>query len=72
MAKNLRQKLPSDDTLIVEDINKDASRKFADELKSFQVVVADSPREVAEKAVCKISFRWTYCIMMNLFPREMI
>jgi len=57
MAKNLRQKLPSDDTLIVEDINKDASRNFADELKSFQVVVADSPREVAERAVCTISLR---------------
>jgi len=56
MAKNLRQKLPSDDTLIVQDINKDASRKFVDELKAFQVVVAESPREVAEKAVCAFLF----------------
>jgi 3-hydroxyisobutyrate dehydrogenase len=54
MAKNLRRKLPSDDTLVVQDINKDASRKFADELKAFQVVVADTAREVAEKSVCVI------------------
>lgn len=54
MAKNLREKLPSDDTLIVQDINKDASRKFADELKAFQVVVADTARELAEKSVCAL------------------
>ena len=51
MAKNLRQKLPSDDTLVVQDINKDASRKFADELSGFTVVVADTTRQLAEMAV---------------------
>jgi len=52
MAKNLRQKLPNHDTLIVQDINKDASRKFEGELSDFKVVVASTAREVAEKSVC--------------------
>jgi len=50
MAKNLRQKLPSDDLLIVQDINKDAVRQFASEFSAFNVVSAESAREVAEKS----------------------
>lgn len=56
MAKNLRQKLPNDDTLFVQDINTDASQKFADELKDFQVVVAGTAREVAEKSVRSLTY----------------
>jgi hypothetical protein len=51
MAKNLRQKLPNHDTLVVQDINKDASRKFADELSDFTVVVANTARQLAEMSV---------------------
>lgn len=51
MAKNLRQNLPNHDTLVVQDINKDASRKFADELSGFTVIVANTARQVAEKSV---------------------
>jgi 3-hydroxyisobutyrate dehydrogenase len=51
MAKNLRQKLPNHDTLIVQDINKDASRNFADEFSGFPVVVANTARQLAEKSV---------------------
>jgi hypothetical protein len=52
MAKNLREKLPETDTLIINDVNNDAVEKFVNELSAFTVVVADSPREIAEKAVC--------------------
>jgi 3-hydroxyisobutyrate dehydrogenase len=52
MAKNLREKLPETDTLLINDVNKDAVSKFVEELKGFTVIVTDSPREVAEKAVC--------------------
>ena len=54
MAKNLRQKLPSDDILLVNDINKEAVKKFTGELSGFNVLAAESPREVAEKAVCQL------------------
>ncbi|KAF2396544.1 3-hydroxyisobutyrate dehydrogenase mitochondrial precursor [Trichodelitschia bisporula] len=50
MAKNLREKLPTDDVLIVQDINQAASKKFAEELTGFNVVVAESPRQVAENS----------------------
>jgi 3-hydroxyisobutyrate dehydrogenase len=52
MAKNLREKLPETDTLLVNDVNKDAVTKFTEELSGFTVVAAESPREVAERAVC--------------------
>jgi len=50
MAKNLREKLPATDTLLINDVNKDAVGKFVDELSGFTVVAADSPREIAERA----------------------
>jgi 3-hydroxyisobutyrate dehydrogenase len=56
MAKNLREKLPETDTLLVNDVNKDAVAKFAEELAGFTVVAAESPREVAERAVCLLCF----------------
>lgn len=52
MAKNLRSKLPSDDTLIVHDINEAATKKLVSEAPGGQgVTIAGSVREVAEKAV---------------------
>jgi hypothetical protein len=51
MAKNLRLKLPSDDHLIVQDVNKASTSKFAEELSDYNVIVADAAREVAEKSV---------------------
>jgi len=50
MAKNLRQKLPSDDVLYVQDVNKDAMSKFIDELSGFNVIPAESARQIAESS----------------------
>lgn len=59
MAKNLRAKIPDSDTLIVCDVNKEAAKKFADEVgvaasgtgKGLGVEIANNSREVAEKSV---------------------
>jgi 3-hydroxyisobutyrate dehydrogenase len=51
MAKNMRQKIPKEDTLYVQDVNSASVKKFIDELSDHSVVVAASAREVAEKAV---------------------
>jgi hypothetical protein len=51
MAKNLRQKIPKEDTLYIQDVNAAATSKFVEELAGHSVVVAKSAREVAEKAV---------------------
>jgi hypothetical protein len=56
MAKNLREKLPETDTLMINDVNKDAVKKFVEELSGFTVLAANSPREIAEKAVCERAF----------------
>jgi hypothetical protein len=53
MAKNLRTKIPADDVLMIQDVNTAATKQFVDEMSSYQVVIADSPRQVAEKAVCQ-------------------
>lgn len=50
MARNLRAKLPANDVLFVQDVNKAATSKFLEENPS-GVRVADDVREVAEKAV---------------------
>lgn len=50
MAKNLRNKLPESDTLVIQDINQDATASFAKEA-SGKVEIAQSVREVAEKSV---------------------
>lgn len=65
MAKNLREKLPCTDTLIINDVNKDAVSKFAEELSGFTVVAADSPREIAERAVCPcLCFLFPYLLLI--------
>jgi hypothetical protein len=51
MAKNLREKIPSDDVLMIQDVNKDAVRKFVEELSAFSVIPAESAREIAERSV---------------------
>lgn len=55
MAKNLRQKIPKEDTLIIQDVNKAATEKFVTEFPGASIVVAKDAREVAEKAVSSIT-----------------
>jgi len=50
MAKNLRAKIPEGDTLTIFDLNSASVEKFSQEATPSGVVVAKSPREVAEKA----------------------
>jgi len=54
MAKNLRAKVPAEDTLFVHDVNTAASKKFLEENPT-GVQVAENVREIAEKAVSSIS-----------------
>ncbi|KAL5400036.1 hypothetical protein PMIN06_001073 [Paraphaeosphaeria minitans] len=49
MARNLRAKIPAEDTLFVQDVNTAASKKFLQENPA-GVRVADNVREIAEKA----------------------
>lgn len=54
MARNLRLKIPADDSLVIFDVNQSASKKFLEEMGSAAsggVVVADSVSDVAEKSV---------------------
>lgn len=69
MAKNLRAKIPAEDTLFVQDVNTAASKKFLEENPT-GVRVADNVREVAEKAVRMSSHSTTLSCMMknNNFP----
>lgn len=50
MAKNLRAKIPAEDTLFVHDVNTEATKKFLGEHPQ-GVRVANNVREVAENAV---------------------
>ena len=54
MAKNLRAKMPKEDTLVINDRNTETTAKFVEELGE-GVEIAKSPREVAEKSVCRSS-----------------
>lgn len=53
MAKNLRAKIPANDTLIIHDRNTKATTNFVQEASADGkgIEVANSPRAVAEKAV---------------------
>lgn len=62
MARNLRAKIPSSDTLIIRDVNQDAMTRFIEESREVarssgagaevgQVEIAENAREVAEKSV---------------------
>jgi 3-hydroxyisobutyrate/3-hydroxypropionate dehydrogenase len=52
MAKNLRQKLPKEDSLYIHDVNNDVLHKFVKELSGHTVAIANSAKEVAEFSVC--------------------
>jgi hypothetical protein len=68
MAKNLRAKLPAEDTLFVQDVNTAASMKFLEENPQ-GVRVAANVREVAEKAVCSHFSSYHSCSYdETLFP----
>jgi 3-hydroxyisobutyrate/3-hydroxypropionate dehydrogenase len=55
MAKNLRAKIPESDTLTIFDVNTASVEAFSKEaIPAAGVVVAKSPREVAEKSVSHI------------------
>jgi len=51
MAKNLREKIPSDDVLMIQDVNKAVVKQFVEELSGFNVIPSDSAREIAERSV---------------------
>jgi hypothetical protein len=55
MARNLQSKLPSSDTLLVQDINADATKRFMDEVKAKSagatVKAASNVREASEASV---------------------
>jgi hypothetical protein len=55
MAKNLRSKIPSSDTMIIHDVNPAVTDSFAKEMGN--VTVAQSVREVAENSVRGASLR---------------
>jgi hypothetical protein len=60
MAKNLRAKLPAEDILFINDVNKASTTKFLEE-SPHGVRVADNVREIAEKSVSIVSvFRPCY------------
>lgn len=53
MAKNIRQKVSSDSTVVVYDINHAAVEQFVKDFSRHgPIVTAGSPKEVAELAVC--------------------
>lgn len=62
MAQNLRAKIPETDTLVIHDHNRAVVQKFKEEVgmaaagagaegKGKGIVIAESPREVAERSV---------------------
>ena len=54
MARNLRAKIPQEDTLIVYDVNSQATKSLVSEAPGGQgVTIARTVREVAEKAVSR-------------------
>lgn len=67
MAKNLRAKIPSSDTLIVHDRNTEATANFVQEVGA-GVEVANSPRGVAERSVGALPIQTTHQYhMMSMF-----
>jgi hypothetical protein len=81
MAKNLRLKIPPSDTLVINDVNSEATRRFVDEFRianpiagtldeGMGIEIAKSPREVAERSVSThISLHPTCNFMMSMFYR---
>ena len=60
MAKNLRAKIPEEDTLLIHDRNAEATGMFAEEMRGKGVEVVESSRELAERSVSLFfSIFWT-------------
>ena len=55
MAKNLRAKIPKEDTLTVFDVNTASTKRLTEEADA-KVHVASSPKEVAEMSVRAVYF----------------
>ena len=55
MAKNLRTKIPSSDTMVIHDVNPAVTEQFAKEVGN--VEIAQNVREVAEKTVRRVNVR---------------
>lgn len=52
MALNLRRKIPKSFTLVILELNKEVIQRFVEETKEMgKVIVAKTPREVAERSV---------------------
>lgn len=51
MAKNLRAKIPKEDTLTVYDVNQTSLDKLKSEVASDKLHIAKSPQEVAHNSV---------------------
>jgi hypothetical protein len=51
MAKNLRAKIPKEDTLAIFDVNTASTKRLTDETDA-KVHVASTPKEVADMSVC--------------------
>ena len=67
MAQNLRASIPRADTLLVYDVNADATGRFAREPGG--VAVAATVRELAEKSVCMSLSSPAICYVMRpYFP----
>lgn len=58
MARNLRSKIPEEDTLVICDANPDTAEKFRVEGKGKKIEVATGPREVAEKSVGQLPIQY--------------
>ena len=71
MAKNLRAKIPESDTLVICDVNTDATKKFVDEFgvkgKGSLVEIAANSREVAERSVSGCWWLLDACRKTNAF-----
>lgn len=54
MTLNLRKKIPNSAILVIAELNQDAVKRFLEETKELgDVIVPQSPREVAEKSVSR-------------------
>ena len=66
MATNLRNKIPSTDSILIHDVNKEVTSSFAAEHKG--VEIAENVREVAERSVRQNPFAYNPLIhtMMSI------
>lgn len=65
MAKNLRAKIPKEDTFSVFDVNTASTKRLSDETDA-NIHVASSPKEVAEMSVRGRRSLQSPLLMMNI------